>query len=302
MSTTINAPSGQPLQQQPGEFTGSAPAHLVTWQNKRIPPPSPLYVDVDDQLQVGAASSQGNEVVTINYRLLRAADGVIMRGQFTVAPLSTRAVVTQKQQLAEGFLLSVSCKAAVASTRGQTFVRLFIGAGPYGAGEPSYMLMSDYVTTAMAPAFPNGRQLAPSEGPGFIRNVVLGVQPAGSDFALATPVNARWRLISLLAALQTAAAGSARQLQFQVGSSGNLLWNRYLPGTQPVSTEYTYNLSPLDLDSVTVVGTAGTVVTPLAPGLVLFSNDVIISITGGIQPLDQWINVNAKVEEWLDNV
>jgi hypothetical protein len=302
MSTTVTTPSGQPLQQQPGEFSGSAPAHIVSWQNKRIPPPSPLYVDVDDQLQAGAATSQTNEVVTVNYRLLRAADGVIMRGQFTIAPANTRVVKVEQQQLAEGFLLSVSVKAAAASTRGQTFVRLFIGAGPYGAGEPSYMLMSDYVTVAMAPAFPNGRQLAPSEGPGWLRAIHVPAPGAGTDWSLPVPANTRWRLQAVLCALITDAAGSARKVLLESVSTGNFSWQAEPSTLQPVSSEITYSFAPNLADRFDT--TFGIASTSIPDGHLLSSanGDEINSLTLNIDPGDAWQGAVVSVEEWLDNV
>ena len=147
---------------------------VVRFLKQGVQPPSQVYVTASDNIQVGCASSQVNEAVTITYRLLRA-DGELIEGQFIVHPPADRSIKVYSEDLAEGFLLSVSCKAAVATTRGQTFVRVFLTHPELGAGQPSYMLMADYVTTAMAPAHPNGRVLAPSEGPGNRRQILTSV-------------------------------------------------------------------------------------------------------------------------------
>src|SRR5579864_5722224 len=126
LMASIIRPPGQPAPYKDGDYTPAVQSQVVSWQLKRLPPPSAVYITVDDVLRAAAASSQANEVVTISYRWIRAADGKLDYGQFTIAPASDRSLKVQDQPLAEGFLLSVSCKAAVATTRGQTFVRLFL--------------------------------------------------------------------------------------------------------------------------------------------------------------------------------
>jgi hypothetical protein len=299
LMATIVPPPGQPSQLQPGEYTGAAPSRMVTWQMKRVPPPSPLYVSVDDKLVVAAASSQVNELVTVNYRLLRASDGVIMPGQFTVAPAATRSIVVQQQQLAEGFLLSCSLRATAATTRGQTFARVFLGAGVFGAGQPSYMLMSDYVTTAMAPAHPNGRVLAPSEGPGFIHVFTFAAPPASSDWTVNVPTNARWRFISLSVGLTTVNAGTARSSQLRFTNNGAFFWASNANPPPPVNAG-TQCVAGGVCVSNDVVG--GMSYWATCPGLTLLGGGTIATSTSNLQVNDQWASQGIEVEEWLDNV
>jgi hypothetical protein len=287
---------------QPGDFTPAGPSAVVSWQIKRLAPPSNLYVQVDDVLRVAAASSQTNEVVTVNYRWLRASDATVQYGQFTVAPAANRTISVTDQPMAEGFLLSVSCKAAIATTRGQTFVRLFLNPKALGAGQPGYMLMADYVTTAMAPGHPNGRVVAPSEGPGAIVGVQLGIQPNGVDWTLTVPTNARWRVSSIMAALQTAAGGVNRQLTPTITDAGGLTFDRFIAGSQAGGTQFFYNFSELALESTTTVGGTSTVITPIPPGIILPGGSFIKPGTLNLLAGDQWFLVNAQVEEWLDNV
>lgn len=287
---------------QQGDFTPAGPSAVVSWQLKRLAPPSAVYVQVDDVLRVAAASSQANEVVTVNYRWLRASDATVQYGQFTVAPGANRTISVTDQPMAEGFLLSVSCKAAIATTRGQTFVRLFLNPKALGAGQPGYMLMADYVTTAMAPGHPNGRVVAPSEGPGNVVGVQLGIQPNGADWTLSVPTNARWRVMSILAALQTTAGGVARQLNPAITSTGGGIFTRFIAGTQAGGTQYFYNFSALSLEAFTTVGTTTTVITPIPAELILPGGSFIKPQTANLLANDQWFLVNAQVEEWLDNV
>lgn len=296
----ITTPSGQPLPKQPSDYTPAAKSRVVSWQLQRVTPPSPLYVSVDDKLVVGAASSQTNEVVTVNYRLLRAADGVIVPGQFTVKPAATRAITVQQQQLAEGFLLSVSVKAAVATTRGMTFVRAFLGAGPFGAGQPSYMLMADYVTTAMAPAHPNGRVLAPVEGPGLLYSVRAAHVPAGGNWLFTVPANARWRVQSIQSQLVTSAAVANRQVSLVMASPTDNIVIIAGNVTQTASQTDFY----IWADGVPYLSdTRLTDTQPLPRSMTLLAGFTVLSQVLNVQAADQWSDFAVIfVEEWLDNV
>ena len=299
MSTLVVTP-GQPKPMQPGDYTPAKQSAVVTWQMKRLAPPSPLYVGVDDTLRVLAATSQSNEVVTIGYRLLRAADGVIVPGQFTVAPASTRAVKTATQQLAEGFLLSVSCTAAVATTRGQTFVRVALAPAALGASLSAQQLMADYATTAMASAYPNGRVLSPSEGPGWINAPT--VNPAvGTDFTITVPTNARWRLLGGSFELQTSAAAANRLVEIRVLQNLPIIFRCAVKGTVTASQLGFINVAPGSWDTLTV-GIAVSMTIPISQNIILLPGGSIQSVTTNLQGGDSWVNVQAQVEEWLDNV
>lgn len=300
MSSNPRTPSGQPGPMQPSDYTPAVQSKVVTWQLKRVTPPSPLYVSVDDKLVVGAATSQTNEVVTVNYRLLRASDGVIVPGQFTVTPTNNRTIVVKTQQLAEGFLLSASVKAAVATTRGMTFVRAFLGAGPFGAGQPSYMLMADYVTTAMAPAHPNGRVLAPTEGPGLLYSVRAAHSPAGTNWSFTVPTNARWRVESIQSLLVTSATVATRQVSLVIASPTDTI--AIVPGNVNQAASQTefyiwgdgllYQVDTRPVDSA-----------PLPRNMILLPSFVINAQVLSLQAADQWSDFPVVfVEEWLDNV
>ena len=303
MSSTPTAPSGQPGGMQPGEFSGSAPALITSWQMKRLPPPSELYITADDKLVVRLSSSSATEVVTVSYRLLRAADGVIVRGQFTVPMVVAYSNVIQSQQLAEGFLLSVSLRASVALTRGQTFARAFIGAGPLGAGEPSYMLMSDYVTTNMAPAFPNGRQLSPVEGPGYIHTITQPNPAVGVDWGLSNPPLGRYLVRGVIATLATNANVANRVPAFQVLSETLATATEYTCQTyQTAGQTETYVWSPAPYPGAASIASLQV---PMPPNLVLrYPQQFQVStlnLQAGVGG-DKWTNISYLVEEWLDNV
>ena len=293
-------PTGQPKPQQPGDYTPARPSNVVSWQLKRLPPPSPLYITRDDVLRVTVVCGLGAETVTCNYRLLRAADGVVVAGQFTVRSTAAYSFATINQQMAEGFLLSVSCQAASAVTRGQTFVRMSIANGALGTAQPAYMLMADYVTTRMAPGFPNGRVISSTEGPGWIHRVAVGSPAAGVDWSFAVPANARWRLQFVVARLLTnATAGNRLPNLFVNDDTATRVWSMAASANIPASTNAQFTcqaatpLTPQDATYSIVV---------LAPNLTMGPNSTFGVTTAGLLGTDQWSQISMDVEEWMDNV
>ncbi len=284
----------------PAPLTG--PSSVVSYEFQGIQPPSMLYVNVDDQIIISAATSQTAEVVTVNVRLLLPT-GRIEDMQFAIRPANTRTVLKQSFGLAEGYLLSMSAAAAVATTRGQTFVRAALQRSASGAGQPAYCLMADYVTTQAVPAYPNGRTLSPTEGPGWLYPYTQGNPSAGVDFSITVPVNARWKMRAGNAILTTSAAVANRVPGIAVTSSGRIVFEAN-PGVAITASE-SPNISWMPLSPFSYV--AGLLFSnPIPPDLYLTGNAAnpmnIVSQTGGLQAGDQWSVITLLTEEWLDNV
>lgn len=283
---------------QADEFKVYTVKSYVKFLLRGVQPPSAVYVDPNDVLQVGCASNQSSEVVTVSYRLLRA-DGELILGQFQLFPLAFRAIVTKQEPLAEGFLLSVSCKAAVATTRGQTFVRVFLTDSSLGAGQPSYMLMADYVTTAMAPAHPNGRVLAPSEGPGWY-HTAFGFTNIGVATASASvPLNARFRIQAGNFVGQTDAVVGNRTAQLSIIVGGTIGWSVVCPTFQTASQVITYYYGGVQVrDTINLA--IGNLALPL--NMTLLANDQIQVRLANPDAGDTIASAGVAIEEWLDNV
>lgn len=304
MATLITG-SGQPTPKQDSDYTPAAQSQVVSWQLKRLTPPSNLYVTVDDVLRVGAMTLQANEVVTISYRLLRAADGKVVFGQFTTGTLTSNVLAIKDQSMAEGFLLSVSCKAAVATTRGQTFVRLFLNPKALGAGQPGFMLMADYVTTAMAPGHPNGRILSPTEGPGWVHSAQYTNPARGHDWG-ETDIStvARRRLLSVSAVLVTSATAGSRFPRLQVLDNAlNIVaeWTATTAIAPSTTVKVVWSPAPAFVPEVTT-----DLKTPLPDNFILPVGYSVQVTTNGLDTNaatgDAWTNIFAYYEEWLDNV
>jgi len=274
----------------------------VTFDFVKVQPPSILYVDVDDQLVISAASSQASEVVTVNVRLL-LPNGRIEDMQFSIRPLSGRQVLKQSFGLAQGYILSVSAVAAVAITRGATFLRIATQRSASGSGNPAQIMFADYVTTQATSAYPNGRVLSSTEGPGLLYGVSQANPAAGADFTVSVPVNARWKVRSLAAQLTTSAVVANRQVVIAVADLTGVKFRGFPLQNIPASQAALISAYPVT-PFASVFLTGFTV--PLPPDLYLTgapaTSDVISSSTVGKDAADQWGPIRLLVEEWLDNV
>jgi hypothetical protein len=286
----------------PVVFTPAGPSHDISFLIKNASTPSALYIERDDSLLMVAATSQVNEVVTYNLRVL-TPDGRINDMQFQQRPTNSRAPVTLVQVLAEGYLLSMSVNAAIATSRGQTFARAMITRSGTGVSGAAQSLFADYVTTFSTPGYPNGRIVSPTEGQGLVYGVTVGNPAAGVDWSVNVPLNTRWRVRSWVARLTCSAAAANRQPQAQVIQGGNSVWLG-----QPIANivaSAIVNIAAGGLTPIVSVNANGYML-PLPPDLLLTGNATFAQSLGtattGIQAGDQWSAIQLLVEEWLDNV
>lgn len=282
-------------------FVSSSARPDVRFLSQAVQPPSVVYVEQTDVLRIAAASSQANESLTVSWRLL-LPNGDIVLNQASLAVPATRTIAIHDEPMAEGFLLSVSCRAATATTRGQTFARIFLTDPDLGAGQPSYMLMADYVTTAMAPSHPNGRVLAPSEGPGNIIATSISNPLPGAEWTITVPTNARWRLMGLRAIFTTDATVGSRNFRISTVSGGNVVWQvgESKPNAGITNQVYMGPGATRADDALTVALNADGFPYPIDNRLLTGAQ--IGSLTTFVGPADAWTAISAYVEEWLDNV
>jgi len=280
------------------QFQISTQRPAVKFLSRGVQPPSQVYVTNQDVLTLFAASSQVPEQITITYRLLRA-DGELISGQF-ISPITGDGNLNVKSEpLAEGFLLSLAVRAKGATTRGQTFARLFLQNPSLGVVVPSYMLMADYVTTAMSAAYPGGRVLMPTEGPGWVHAVTRTDPLPGSELVISVPVNSRWRLNTLTCALTTSAIVAARKVGLDVFGPGQAVYVGGAGQTQGASAGFSYTWAagvPAMFDGVSEV------IQPLPDDFILPESATVQTSTFNLDAADQFSNITALVEEWLDNV
>lgn len=296
----VTTPSGQPAPSHPGDYTPAGKALVTGWNVKRLAPPSYLYVTGDDFLTGTLASSITGEVVTINYRLLRASDGVVVPGQFTnkiLVPYS--ATIPASQPLSEGFLLSVTVSAAQANTRGQTWARLFLNRSKATFTQQSYALMADYVTSFGAQGFPNGAIKAPTDGTGNLINYTVANPVAGADWVFTPSTLTRFKVRAVRAVLATSAAVANRIPGLLLKSGASQAAE--IPPNNVAVAGTSYNMvginGPGYFAAVTTIN-----LWPLPVDFVMTPSQSLSSQTTSIQAADQWSGINIYGEEWLEYV
>jgi len=279
-------------------FTLATQKPAVKFLSRGVQPPSQVYVTNQDVLTLFGATRQAGEQIIVTYRLLRA-DGELITGQFVAPILGDGNVAAQSEPLAEGFLLSLAVRAAVATTRGQTFARLFLQNPSLGTFIPSYMLMADYVTSVMSPAYPNGRVTMPTEGPGWTHAAAVANPLPGSEVHIAVPANVRWRLNTLVVTLSTNATVIGRVVGLDVFSPGGAV---YVGGAGHVQNASAGALYTWAAGVPSVFDGVSNVIQSLPNDFMLPETATINTSTFFLQGTDAFTNATVLVEEWLNNV
>ncbi len=317
MGTTRLLP-GQPDPKMDPKFrSGSFPA-VVTFGLKGVGPPSPLYIQRDDQLFIQAVTNSAPDTVFFNGRLLLApapragqpdtaapVDLAALEAQLASINLFTEQVAlsanfaetTLIRALAEGYLLSLSAVGLNTFSRGTTFVRALLIRGGTQERNIVLPLFSDYVSAITGVGWPGGRNLMPIEGPGFVHSRQLANPLAGVDWSFTAGTGQRLRVISLAATLTTAAAVANRNVELIVDDGVNTLWITDASASVLAGTTQQFAATGTNVPTGVVTTIAELVIPPdliLQPGWRLRTNTV------NIQAADQWSNIWANVEEYIE--
>lgn len=320
-SSVILPPTGQPAKGPDPSFKSATTPNLVSFGFDHISPPSGLYIQRDDILNIGLLSNQVGEIIQGTFRILqpypqipgqpdapppagggasRVGPGVITTDRFTVnytAALRNNQVTSI--QLQEGYLLSLGVQASVALQRGQTSVRITLNRGP-GAGiisSVAQVLLSDYLYVGQPAGWPGGRQQQGTESTGFLHSLQVTNPAAGADWTFTVPNQSRMRVTSFNANFTASAAVANRQVTVSVDDGANIYWQH----------DVAVNITAGQAGSIFGTGTnATTGANPLLlsvvlpPNLNLPAGHRIRSNTVNIQAGDQWSAIWFGVEEWLD--
>ena len=104
---------------QPAEILSKNP--LITFKTKDVVPPSAVYIDVQERLQIQINTLQAASIM-LTTRLLRAADGVIVKhSQLLIPTLLSYASQDFNIFLTEGFLLSLTLTDVIGSVQPAAF-------------------------------------------------------------------------------------------------------------------------------------------------------------------------------------
>lgn len=275
-------------------FTTRPPA--VGYAERGVPPPAPLYIGPGEALVVDTWSSTAPVALSIVARIL-TPEGQVHTSRWDHLPNTNRTRATTYQDLAEGFLLSVTVDAtAAAYRRGHCWCQVGIQIGSGATGVPHAQLISDYVTGTARLAWPGGQIRSSVEGPGLLCSVAGADPAAGAEFSVTVPTGARWRLVGTVATLVTDATVASRVVSLIVDDGATAVYRAAAQTAQTASLTVIYSFGA-GLPSAATAG--GVSVNPLPEQLDLASGYRIRSLTAAIVAGDNWGAPQLLVEEWI---
>jgi hypothetical protein len=328
-SGVLLPPPGQPGTGPDLSFKSAAVPNVVTFSLDRVGPPSPIYIQRDDQLVIEVVDFSGPHTVSVRGRQLLApfprggqpdkqavpdptqtaqSSNLIEPFSQDVSTLAGGpASVVKTLQLTEGYLLSVTVVETSQSTsqRGLVFVRVWINRGATSAlaSNAFQLLLADYVTATSMVGWPSGRIVFPTEGPGRMANPVVTTPGAGVDWSFQMPAGMRFRIQSVNAQLLTSAGVANRIPRVQiVGQTGTVVWQAPPSSVIAASTTAQVSMSSGQVTSTTDPQTVNiTLPSPCILQGVDAARDILRVSTTNIQVGDQWSAISIEAEEWIDN-
>lgn len=278
------------------------PPSLITYAEGNVPPPSQLYVGLNDQLQVLAQTSQSaTSALFLDIRIL-LPDGTIQIQQESVPSSPAYAITNAIFRLAEGFLLSVALRSVnQQQKRGDYFAVINLIRQPSAITTLNLCLTRGYVTVNSPVCFPVIPQDFPQQKPGAIRIQAITTPAAGADFTITVPNFMRWRIIGLRASFVTSASVATRAAILQFQSAANVMYNACAAATQAASLTLSYNWGAGVTTLLAPVGaTTLNVETAIPVDLWMGAGMIINSVTQNIQAADQWSLIFMLIEESID--
>lgn len=308
---------GQPAPLRPDEFGGAAHPNFVSFGFNSISPPSTVYIQRDDVLQIIiTASAIGALTAVATTRVLLPVTATPMQpdeaGKRTPASMFTTGgqIITSQENfsfaaaasftrnipLTEGYLLSVAISSPGNISRGTIFAVAKLIRNTAAGAQAVQILFSDYLSFNGGIGFPGGRQISASESTGNLKSVTGSAPAAGADFVLAVPAFLRWRVVGVFATLVTSAAAANRIPRIRL-DDGAVVYHQGTPN-QVVPASTNANVSGNTATQAAVAGDPAVMV-PFPSGLILPPAHRILSNTLNIQAGDQWSAATALVEEYI---
>jgi hypothetical protein len=281
----------------PADITSRAP--LVEFTDRFVQPPSTFYVSPDDLLTFRFSSHTAPATARILARILTPS-GEIFYWRHDLTTETDRIRATLSEPLLEGYLLGLNVElvSALAANRWSwASVQFARGAGG-GFGRDFHALAQGYITTDGPLIWPGGHYAPSTDGNGHPHTHVEPAPPAGVDHLVVVPDRARWRFLSASTTLVTSAGVTNRRFGFEAEtSSGNIFASAVSVHVQPASQSIRYTVG----QGVVEHGPRNSRVLMTWPGgLLLRSEERLVTVTENIQAGDQYGPLAVKVEEWAD--
>lgn len=273
----------------------------VSFGFEKITPPSPLYIQRDDLLQVRIdAPIVSTGPLLVQGRMLMPPDqreplGEIQPISFPI-PTPPTGTTYRSFNLQEGYLLSlVIFSTGSLVQRGGVFAQVQLIKGGTGQTAVVETLISDFLVGSTPIAWPNAALRNSVEGPGRLRSITGTLPAAGADISETVPAGVRWRFISLQATLTTSATVVNRQPAAVLDDGVNAYFTgpQLQASTASQTTVWTFSVAGI------LNGTAGQTVNSIVPpGVLLPAGHRIRTRTANLQVGDTWTAPQYLVEEW----
>lgn len=268
-----------------------------------IPAPTGLYVTDDDFIRVVSQTVLFTQPFFVQYKLLRASDGVISIGSQLFTNPSDGSIQIATVQLTEGFLLAVSVFPQIlgSSQRGSCFASIQLGSGSINNPRCVQALAADYITANYGLSWPGGPVRNTLDEHGSVQRVVAGNPGAGNEWNIPVTAGMRWKLQSLTATLTTSAAVAQRApaLQLRSGITSLMLFPTVV--TQAQSLVQSYSATPGSGGSAA----NGSVQAWTCPEEIWLSAangpNAISSFTASLQAGDAWTSINSAWQMWIES-
>ena len=267
----------------------------ISFLTDRIPPPAPLYIDGQDELQILINANAPSEYL-LQTRLLRP-DGSILTHSETLRNLTSNYANNNVTiRLTEGFLLSVTLTSNSGETQpGTVWASAIINKDQFNPNTARQVLFQGHLTTRRALTWPNGPMEAPTDGAGFL-DVISSADPAaGAEVNVVLSTTTICEIISASAQLVTDATAATRTVSWATDDGTNIYGQYVEPAGQIASLTCQHSFGqgcgPASLANV-VFHTAAPV------GLRVPAFHRLRTITNGLQAGDNWGVCRILVKRW----
>lgn len=268
---------------------------IIQFLTKAVQPPSAVYVTTQDQI-VFTHQATTTENLIFTTRILRAADGRIVETQAVSTNPGNLSVVTVRNKLPEGFLLTAGVNGGAGGI-GQTYVTASIQRDAQPGFSPPLMqiLFSGY-TVQGALSYPGSYVRGTLEGPGALIQTAIPGAAVGTNWTVTVPAGCVWQVRSGSAQILTSAVVGDRFLYVTLNRLGLRAWSSAIGGPVTAGRTATFSFGGgvnSTFDAALRMQAALPDDCRLLPGDTISAADS--SIDGG----DQWGGGIMLIEQWF---
>jgi hypothetical protein len=259
---------------------------------------APFFLTGEDNLRVVVRTALA-VTITIEGRVLDPCGTVVPFVQTCAVSVTDRSAQIFNFRAGDGWMLDLSARVTIGTPEiGQTYIQIRVARGDSAAAVNIGTLVQGYVTESDDLSYPGLGLKASVEGPGFVRRFGISNPAAGNNFTITVPARTRWRLLAVNCLLVAGAGVANREvvLTLDDGANGFAIIPAGVTQIATESRQYTFFQG-----APRGAGTQSLHVIAPLPFAVLMAGFDITSSVVNIQAADQFQNVNALVEEWIED-